>query len=67
MNVKTIIGLGSAVAGDTLSHGAAFGDTDVANTKQGAGFDANQHFIVLDMVRNFFSSPVDNDGRAVEE
>ncbi|KAK4542945.1 hypothetical protein LTR36_005943 [Oleoguttula mirabilis] len=39
VNVMTIIGLGSAVAGDALSYGAAFGDTDVANMKRAAGFD----------------------------
>jgi dihydroxyacetone synthase len=37
VNVRTIIGLGSEVAGDALSHGAAFGDKDVANMKQSRG------------------------------
>lgn len=56
VNVRTIIGLGSAVAGDALSHGAAFGVQDVANMKRNAGFDPEEHFVVPDAVRAFFDS-----------
>ena len=56
INVRTIIGLGSAVAGDALAHGAAFGDTDVATMKRAAGFDPDQHFVIPDAVRDFFAS-----------
>lgn len=34
INVRTIIGLGSAVAGDAVAHGAAFGAADIANMKK---------------------------------
>jgi len=56
INVRTIIGLGSAVAGDALAHGAAFGDTDVATMKRAAGFDPDQHFVIPEAVRDFFAS-----------
>jgi dihydroxyacetone synthase len=67
VNVRTVIGLGSAVAGDALSHGAAFGETDVANMKRDSGFDPNEHFVVSDTVRNFFSDSVSKGNRAVED
>jgi dihydroxyacetone synthase len=55
INVRTIIGLGSSVAGDALSHGAAFGETDVVNMKRAAGFDPEQHFVIPEAVRAFFA------------
>lgn len=67
INVRTIIGLGSAVAGDALSHGAAFGEADVANMKRNAGFSADEHFIISESVRNFFASTVEHGDRAVSE
>lgn len=54
INVRTIIGLGSAVAGDAVAHGAAFGDADVANMKKMYGFNPEEHFVVSDEVRKFF-------------
>jgi dihydroxyacetone synthase len=54
VNVRTIIGLGSAVAGDARSHGAAFGKEDVANMKRAAGFDPNTYFVIPASVRQFF-------------
>lgn len=55
INVRTIIGLGSAVAGDALSHGLAFGDTDVANMKRASGFDPTEFFVIPEPVREFFA------------
>jgi dihydroxyacetone synthase len=54
INVKTIIGLGSAVAGDAVAHGAALGAADVANMKKAYNFDTEQHFVISDEVRKFF-------------
>jgi dihydroxyacetone synthase len=54
INVKTIIGLGSAVAGNAVAHGAAFGAEDVASMKKAYGFDTEQHFIISEEVRKFF-------------
>ncbi|KAF2261209.1 hypothetical protein CC78DRAFT_570672 [Lojkania enalia] len=54
INVKTIIGLGSAVAGDAVAHGAAFGAADIANMKKMYKFDPEQHFVVSRGMREFF-------------
>ena len=54
INVRTIIGIGSAVAGDAVAHGAAFGDADVANMKKLYGFNPEEHFVVGEEVRKFF-------------
>ena len=56
INVRTIIGLGSAVAGDAVSHGAAFGEADVAEMKKAAGFNPDKHFVISDEVKKFFST-----------
>jgi dihydroxyacetone synthase len=55
INVRTIIGLGSAVAGDAVAHGAAFGAADVANMKKAYGFNPEEHFVISDSVREFFA------------
>jgi dihydroxyacetone synthase len=55
INVRTIIGLGSSVAGDALSHGVAFGEKDVAKMKCAANFDPEVHFVIPDAVRQFFA------------
>lgn len=54
INVRTIIGVGSAVAGDAVAHGVAFGASDVANMKKTYGFNPDEHFVVSDEVRKFF-------------
>ena len=55
VNVRTIIGLGSAVAGTAVAHGVAFGATDVAKMKECYGFDPSQHFVIPDEVKEFFA------------
>ncbi|PTB38814.1 uncharacterized protein TrAFT101_006843 [Trichoderma asperellum] len=55
INVKTIIGLDSAVAGQAEAHGAAFGVDDVKRMKQAYGFNPEEQFVVGDEVRQFFS------------
>ena len=54
INVRTIIGLDSAVAGEASAHGAAFGADDVAAMKKVAGFNPDEHFVVSESVRVFF-------------
>jgi dihydroxyacetone synthase len=58
INVKTVIGLGSAVAGDAAAHGAAFGMQDVANMKTTYGFDREDSFVIPEVVRDFFADSV---------
>ena len=55
VNVHTIIGAGSAVAGDATAHGVALGSEDVAAMKILYGFDPQQHFVVPNQVRDFFA------------
>ena len=54
INVRTVIGIGSKVAGDAKSHGAALGAEDVANIKRMNGMDETKHFHVSDEVYGFF-------------
>ncbi|KAF2822583.1 hypothetical protein CC86DRAFT_423803 [Ophiobolus disseminans] len=54
INVRTVIGLGSAVAGDAVAHGAAFGAADVANMKKTYDFNPEEHFVISEEVRKFF-------------
>lgn len=54
INARTIIGLGSAVAGDAVAHGVAFGAGDVADMKRAYRFDPEKHFEIPKTVRDFF-------------
>lgn len=67
VNVRTVIGIGSKVAGDAKAHGAAFGPDDVANIKKKAGFDPDRHhFFVPPDVYDYFDD-VRSRGRAHEQ
>ena len=54
INVRTIIGVGSAVAGDAVAHGVPFAPDDVAQMKKAYGFDPDEMFVVGETVRKFF-------------
>jgi dihydroxyacetone synthase len=54
INCHTIIGIGSAVAGDAKAHGAAFGEADVANIHTAFKFEAEPRFHISPKVYNFF-------------
>jgi dihydroxyacetone synthase len=54
INCHTIIGFGSAVAGDAKAHGAAFGEEDVLNIRRKFGFEAEEKFHVPGKVYEFF-------------
>lgn len=54
INCHTVIGIGSAVAGDAKAHGAAFGEEDVKNIHQTFGFDREERFKVPEKVYDFF-------------
>ncbi|KAF2186575.1 dihydroxyacetone synthase [Zopfia rhizophila CBS 207.26] len=54
INVRTIIGLGSAVAGDAVAHGQAFGPADVVNMKKLYSFNPGESFVISSDVRRFF-------------
>lgn len=54
VNCHTIIGIGSAVAGDAKAHGAAFGEADVKNIHKKFGFEPEERFVVSEKVYDFF-------------
>jgi dihydroxyacetone synthase len=54
INARTVIGLGSSVAGTADAHGLAFGAADVAKQKQVYEFDPDASFVVPEPVRKFF-------------
>ncbi|KAK9321383.1 Transketolase, thiamine diphosphate binding domain-containing protein [Lipomyces orientalis] len=55
INIKTIIGVGSAVQGDAKAHGAAFGEPDVRNIKIVNGLDPDTKFYIPDEIYEFFA------------
>jgi dihydroxyacetone synthase len=54
INIKTIIGLDTSVAGTAVAHGAAFGANSVADMKTAYGFNPAEHFVIGESVRQFF-------------
>jgi len=58
INIRTVIGIGSAVSNNAKAHGAALGVQDVANLKKNFGLDPEQHFEISDEVYDFFDDIV---------
>ncbi|KAJ0161997.1 Dihydroxyacetone synthase [Colletotrichum tanaceti] len=67
INIHTVIGIGSAVAGDAKAHGAAYGPADVANIKRTFGMDPDRHFVVGDEVYDYFRTAVPRGDAAEAE
>ncbi|KAF2492528.1 transketolase [Lophium mytilinum] len=66
VNVRTIIGIGSQVAGDAKAHGAALGPADVAHVKKQNGMNPDEHFVISDEVYAFFRE-TKSRGRQLEK
>ncbi len=56
VNVRTIIGLDSKVAGDAVAHGAALGKDNVACMKELYGFHTEENFAIGPETREFFAN-----------
>ncbi|KAI9708724.1 MAG: hypothetical protein M1820_003679 [Bogoriella megaspora] len=54
INVRTIIGVGSAVAGQAVAHGVPLGKDNVVDMKKAYGWDPEKHFHIPDKVREFY-------------
>ena len=67
INVRTIIGQGSAIAGTSLAHGDAFGPEDIAKMKRESGFDPEAHFIIPANVKGYFADAIQRGQRFVQE
>ena len=55
INVRTVIGVGSAVAGKAVSHGAPLGVDNVKAMKQAYGWDPDKIFHIPDAVKSFYA------------
>ncbi|KAJ6078624.1 hypothetical protein N7467_008377 [Penicillium canescens] len=67
INVKTVIGLHSSVAGTATAHGAAFGAKSIVDMKTAYGFDPEEHFVIGDTVRGFFHGLPERGEQWVQE
>ena len=67
INARTVIGLGSHVAGQAAAHGAAFGVDNVAEMKKANGFTPDDHFVVGEPVRQFFKDLPERGERHVAQ
>lgn len=66
INIRTVIGIGSAQAGTGKAHGQALGDDQVAGVKRHLGFDPEDKFAVPDGVYDYWSA-VKAKGERAEE
>lgn len=55
INIRSIIGVGSAVAGQAISHGAPLGEENVAAMKKAYGWDPKRKFHIPDKVKSFYA------------
>lgn len=55
INVRSIIGVGSAVAGKAVSHGVPLGKENVAAMKKAYGWDPEKVFHIPDAVKKFYA------------
>lgn len=66
INVRTVIGVGSTVAGDAKAHGAAYGVESVKRIKQFFGMNPEEHFVLTDEVYGYFKD-IKPRGEELEE
>jgi dihydroxyacetone synthase len=67
INVRTIIGMGSAVAGKAASHGAPLGADNVVTMKKAWGWDPEKIFHIPDRVKEFYSDIPQRGDRHVQQ
>lgn len=67
INVRTVIGIGSEVAGDAKAHGAAFGAEGVKTIKRHFAMSPDEHFVVSDKVYIFFQEMASRGEKAEED
>lgn len=67
VNIRSIIGVGSAVAGKAVSHGAPLGTDNMKEMKKAYGWDTEEKFVLPEKVRQFYSDLPARGDRFVEE
>lgn len=55
INVRSIIGVGSAKAGQAISHGAPLGTDNVAEMKKAYGWDTSKKYHIPEKVKEFYA------------
>ncbi|KAH7382467.1 Transketolase, thiamine diphosphate binding domain-containing protein [Phaeosphaeria sp. MPI-PUGE-AT-0046c] len=55
INIRTIIGVGSAVAGKAVAHGVPLGKDNIADMKKAYGWDVDKMFHIPDTVKEFYA------------
>ncbi|KAH8698178.1 dihydroxyacetone synthase, partial [Phaeosphaeriaceae sp. PMI808] len=55
INIRTIIGVGSAVAGQAVSHGVPIGKENIVAMKKAYGWDTSKTFYIPDKVKSFYA------------
>ncbi|KAF2117105.1 Transketolase, thiamine diphosphate binding domain-containing protein [Lophiotrema nucula] len=56
INIRSVIGVGSAVAGKAVSHGAPLGKDNVVEMKKAYGWDPEKTFHIPDKVKQFYEN-----------
>jgi len=67
INVRTIIGVGSAVAGKAVSHGAPLGSQNIVDMKKAYGWDTEKKYHIPDQVKDFYNEIPARGDKYVEE
>ncbi|KAH7072557.1 Transketolase, thiamine diphosphate binding domain-containing protein [Paraphoma chrysanthemicola] len=55
INIRTIIGVGSAVAGQAVAHGVPLGKDNIVEMKKAYGWDTTKTFYIPDKVKEFYA------------
>lgn len=67
INVRSIIGVGSAKAGQAASHGAPLGTDNVADMKKAYGWDPSKKYYIPEKVKEFYADIPSRGDRWVSE
>jgi dihydroxyacetone synthase len=63
INIRTIVGVGSAVAGQAVAHGVSLGTKNVKDMKKAYGWDVDKKFYIPEKVKAFYKDlPSRGDG-----
>jgi dihydroxyacetone synthase len=67
VNIRTVIGVGSAVAGQAVAHGVPLGEQNVADMKKAYGWDTTKKFHIPDKVKEFYADLPSRGSKFVQE
>ncbi|KAF2009724.1 dihydroxyacetone synthase [Aaosphaeria arxii CBS 175.79] len=67
INIRTIIGVGSAVAGQAVAHGVPLGEDNVKAMKKAYGWNEEEKFIIPGKVKDFYADLPQRGEKLVQE